>query len=103
MLNHMQVLGKVTLHWSIGGSVPPSNKCTGSRRAPASGSSTLQHQPQQLVHFAVESVVGGYVSLGFPENPTSMFDADMILGWVRTVVARVVMVVRRLRPANFTI
>ncbi|EFJ45271.1 hypothetical protein VOLCADRAFT_121209 [Volvox carteri f. nagariensis] len=78
-----KALGKVIVHWTIGGSVPPSNKCTGT------GSSDIISKTQQqqqelgkLVHFAVEAAVGGYVSLGFPENAARMYDADVILGWV---------------------
>jgi hypothetical protein len=39
-----------------------------------------QQQKSERMHFAVEADVAGYVSLGFPEDPAKMHDADMILG-----------------------
>ncbi|KAG2484406.1 hypothetical protein HYH03_016820 [Edaphochlamys debaryana] len=73
-----QALGKVVVHWTLGGAAPPPNACTGpSPEALASGEEAFMG----LAHFAVASDVSGYVSLGFPEDPASMFDADMVLGW----------------------
>ncbi|KAG2433854.1 hypothetical protein HXX76_008209 [Chlamydomonas incerta] len=72
-----KMLGQVRLHWTVGGAAPPANDCTGP--APRS----LSSSGEALVHFGVEGPgVSGYVSLGFPENPDLMYDADMVLGWV---------------------
>lgn len=69
------MLGQVRLHWTIGGAAPPANDCTGP--APRA----LSSAGEALVHFGVEGPgVSGYVSLGFPENPDLMYDADMVLG-----------------------
>ncbi len=67
----------VTIHWSIGGSAPPENACTGPQ--PAQAFLELE-AGEKLMHFAVESDVSGYVSLGFPQRPELMYDADIILG-----------------------
>lgn len=69
----------VTIHWSIGGSAPPENACTGPQ--PAQAFLELDAD-ERLIHFAVESDVSGYVSMGFPQRPELMYDADIILGWV---------------------
>ncbi|KAG2446460.1 hypothetical protein HYH02_008452 [Chlamydomonas schloesseri] len=72
-----KMLGLVRLHWTVGGAAPPPNDCTG----PTPRDLTTSRKP--LVHFGVEGPgVSGYVSIGFPENPDRMYDADMVLGWV---------------------
>ena len=79
-----QALGKVVLHWTVGGAAAPENLCTGTRPL-LDGAGQLavageDGQQPLLVHFAVEAAMRGYVSLGFPENPARMYNADMVLG-----------------------
>lgn len=81
-----QTLGKIVLHWSIGGTAAPENLCTGIRPlldgAGQAAAADQEGQLPLLVHFAVEAATRGYVSLGFPESPARMYNADMVLGWV---------------------
>jgi hypothetical protein len=82
-----QALGEIVLHWSVGGSAAPENICTGTRPLlDGAGQPPAARQdgtPPLLVHFAVEAATRGYVSLGFPESPARMFNADMVLGYER--------------------
>lgn len=80
------IKGQMILHWTSSESpLPPSNICTGlnnSTRPPAG--SAVSGTGVRMLHIAASAKVDGYVSIGFPTIPDTMFPADMVLGWIDT-------------------
>ncbi|GLC60034.1 Histone transcription regulator 3 [Pleodorina starrii] len=70
--------GKVTVHWSVNTAAAPVNPCT-----PAGKTNLKVEEVGQYgtLHMAVQAATQGYVGLGFAEDPDSMYDSDIVLGW----------------------
>lgn len=82
----------VAIHYSLGGSQPPSNPCTAGATttldmqpmagdaSSSSSSATSASQAQRFAHFAVESTAPGFVGLSFPQTAGKMWPADAVIG-----------------------
>ncbi|GLC72742.1 Histone transcription regulator 3 [Pleodorina starrii] len=70
--------GKVTVHWSINTAAAPANPCTPANKTNLKDQEVAQNG---TMHIAVQAETQGYVGLGFAEDPDSMYDSDIVLGW----------------------
>ncbi|KAJ9521321.1 hypothetical protein QJQ45_001182 [Haematococcus lacustris] len=73
--------GGTTLHFTQGSTAPPPNICTGSTSL-AAGSQPLPQGvwEQDVVHWALESPVQGYVGLSWASRAGVMIPADSVIG-----------------------
>ncbi|KAL6755510.1 hypothetical protein V8C86DRAFT_2676230 [Haematococcus lacustris] len=75
--------GGTTLHFTQGSTAPPPNICTGSTSL-AAGSQPLPQgvREQDVLHWALESPVQGYVGLSWASRAGVMIPADAVIGGV---------------------